>query len=77
MPFYVPIVNPSRAPSEQQVRDLQVEMRTTLEQDKSLEDIISSVENKVYEADQLQGLYIIKFKRGICVLETNVNNFSE
>ena len=52
-------------------------MRTTIEQDKSLENIIASVENKVYEADQLRGLYIIKLKRVICALETNVNNFSE
>ena len=44
---------------------------------KALENIIASVDIKVYEAAQLWELYIIKFKRGICMLETNVKNFSE
>ena len=40
VPSYVPSVNALRAPSEQQVWDIQEEMRTTLEQVKYLEDII-------------------------------------
>ena len=74
---YVPSVNPSRAPSEQQVGALQEERRATLEQVKALENIIVQREIKVDESDQLQKLYIIKLKRDICMLETNVNNFSE
>ena len=42
-----------------------------------MENIIASGYIKVYESDQLQGLYIIKLKRGICMLETNEHNFSE
>ena len=34
VPSYVPIMNPSRTPSEQHVGDLQEESRTTLEQAK-------------------------------------------
>ena len=70
-------MNSSRSPSEQQVRALQEEKRTTLEQVKSLEYIITSGKIKVDEADQLRRLYIIKLKRDICMLETNVNNSSE
>ena len=44
---------------------------------KALKNIIASVEIKVYEAAQLWELYIIKLKRGICMLETNVKSFSE
>ena len=53
-------MNIYRAPSEQHVRALQEERRTTFEQVKSLENIISSVEIKVYEDSQLRELYIIK-----------------
>ena len=73
----VPIVIPSRAPSEKYVINLKQERWTTLEQDKSLENIIVSGEIKVDEDDQLQELYIIKLKHGICMLETDVNNNSE
>ena len=52
-------------------------MRTTLEQVKSLEKIIAWQEIKVNVSDQLQNLYIIKLKRDICMLETNVKNISE
>ena len=52
-------------------------MRTTLEQVKSLENIITSGKIKVDESDQLQDLYIIKLKRDICMLDTNLNNLSE
>ena len=70
-------MNTYRSPIGQQVGTLQEENRTTLEQVKSLEDIIASREIKLYKSAQLQQLYIIKLKRGICMLETNVNNFSE
>ena len=70
-------MNSSRDPNEQQVGALQEEMWTTLEQVKALGDIIASVEIQVDEADQSRGLYIIKLKRGICMLETNKKNFSE
>ena len=50
---------------------------TTLEQVKSLENIIASGEIKLDEAYQLQELYINKLRRGICVLEINVNDFLE
>ena len=65
---------PSRDLIDQQVGALQEETRTALEEVKSLENIISSREIKVDEYDQLQVLYIIKLKRGICILETNVKN---
>ena len=71
------IVNPYRAPNEQYIVDLQEESWTTLEQVKSLENIIASQDIKVDEAYQLRGLYIIKLKRGIFMLETNEHNFSE
>ena len=48
-----------------QVEVLQEESRTTLEQVKSLENIISSVEIKVDEDTQLRELYIVKLKRDI------------
>ena len=41
VPSYVPSVNPSRAPSEKKFGALQEESRTTLEQVKSLENIIT------------------------------------
>ena len=47
-------------------------MCIALEQVKSLENIIASGDIKVDEAAQLQELYIIKPKRDICMLETNV-----
>ena len=50
-------------------------MRTTLGQVISLENIIATRQIKLYEADQLQKLYIIKLKRDICMLETNVKKF--
>ena len=53
-------MNPSRSPSEKKVGAIQEERRSTLEQVKPLEDIITSGEIKVYEAPQLQKLYIIK-----------------
>ena len=68
-------MNPSRSPNEQQLRDQQESRQTTLEQVKALENIISSVNIKLDEDDQLQGFYIITLKNGICMLETNVNNF--
>ena len=77
VPSYLPILNPYRAPSEQQVEALQEERRKTIEQVKSLENMISSGEIKVDEATQLQYLYIIKLKRCISMLETNVKDFSE
>ena len=52
-------------------------MRTTLEQVKSLENVIASGKIKVDESDQLQDLYIIKLKRDIFMLDTNLNNLSE
>ena len=52
-------------------------MWTTRAQFKALENIIALREIKVDEADQLQKLYIITFKRDICMLETNQTNFSE
>ena len=52
-------------------------MWKTIEQVKSLENIIASGEIKVDEAAQLWELYIIKLKRDILMLENNVNNFSE
>ena len=64
-------MNSSKSPNEQQVRVLQEERWTALEQVKALEDIISPGEIKVDEAYNLQGLYIIKLKRGICMLEIN------
>ena len=70
-------MNPYRSPNEQQVGALKEERRTSLEQVKALENIIASGEIRVDEAYQLCGLYIIKLKCGICMLETNVNNFSE
>ena len=42
VPSYLPILNPYRAPSEQQVEALQEERRKTIEQVKSLENIITS-----------------------------------
>ena len=77
VPSYVPGVNPYIAQSEQQVVALQEERRTTLEQVQSLENIISSGEMKVHEADQLRVLYIIKLKPGIWILDTNKKHFSE
>ena len=68
-------MNPSRSPNAQQVEDLQEESLTTLEQFKALENIIASVDIKLYEADNLQELYIIKLKHDICMLETNENTF--
>ena len=47
VPSYVPSVNPSRSLSEQQVGVIQEVSRTTLEQVKALENIISSVDIKV------------------------------
>ena len=76
-PSYVPSVNPSRSPNEKRIRDIKEERRTTLEQVKVLGNIISSRDIKVDEADQLRGLYIIKPKRGICMLKTNEHNFSD
>ena len=52
-------------------------MQTTLKQVKSPENIIASVEIKVDEAAKLQELYVIKLKHVICMLETNVNKYSE
>ena len=54
VPSYVPSVNPPRARSEQYVGDIQEERWTTLEQLKSLENIIASGDIKVYKSDQLQ-----------------------
>ena len=51
-PSYVPILNPSRAPSEQQVEALQEERRATLKQVQSLEIIIASGEITIDESDQ-------------------------
>ena len=73
--LYVPSLNPSRAPNEQPVGDLQEERLTTLEQAKALENIITPGEIKIYEAAQLRGLYIIKMKHGICMLETDKKLF--
>ena len=42
-------MNPYRAPSEQHVGDLQEERRKTLEQVKSLENIIASGEIKQFQ----------------------------
>ena len=70
-------MNPSRAPNEQQVGYIQEESQTTLEQVKSMEYIIASVEINVDEAAQFQELYMIKLKHDICMLGTNENNFSE
>ena len=58
-------MNPSRAPSEQHYGAIQEEMRTALEQVKSLKNIISSGEIKVDEDAQLRELYMIKLKRYI------------
>ena len=44
---------------------------TTLEQVKALENIITSGDIRVDEDDQLWGLYIIKLKCGIFMLDTN------
>ena len=60
-----------------QVEVLQEESRTTLEQVKALENIISSVEIKIDKSAQLRELYIVKLKRDIWMLENNVINFSE
>ena len=46
-------MNPSISPSEQQFGALQEEIRTTLEQVKSLENIIASGEIRVDESAQL------------------------
>ena len=46
------------------------------QQVKSHENIITLHEIKVDKSDQLQKSYIINLKRDICMLETNVNNFS-
>ena len=70
-------MNSSRDPNEQQVGALQEEMWTTLEKVKALGDIIASVEIQVDEADQSRGLYIIKLKRYIFMLETDMNKLSE
>ena len=70
-------MNLSRSPNEQQVWALQEEMRTTLEQVKALGNIITPGDIKVYESNQLRWQYIIKLKRGICILEMNENNFSQ
>ena len=77
VPPYVKSVNPYRTPNEQEVRDIKEEMQTPLEQVKSLENIIAPGKIKVDEAAQLHKLYINKLKRGICMLDTNVNKFSE
>ena len=58
VPEYVPSVNPSRYSSEQQDGALQEEIRTKLEQIKSLENIIVSGEMKVYENAQYRS-YIL------------------
>ena len=58
-PSYILGVNPYRAPSEQQFGSLQQERRTTLEQVKSLENIIASGDIKVYEATQLKELVVL------------------
>ena len=68
---YVTIINQYIPPSEKTFRSLQERKRTTLKKVKDLENNIASEEINLYEADQLQELYIIKFKRGICMLETN------
>ena len=47
VPSYVPSVNPSGTLNEQQVGVIQEVSRTTLEQVKALENIISSVDIKV------------------------------
>ena len=65
VPSYVTSVNPSRAQSEQQVGALQEEMQTSLEQVKAIENVITSGEIKVHEADQLQEFYMIKLKHCI------------
>ena len=74
-PSYVPSVSPSRAPSEQQVGALREERRNKLEQVKALGYIIASGESMLDEADQLYELYIIKFERGVYMLETNEKTF--
>ena len=74
---YVTSVNPSRDTNEQYIGVTQEERRTTIEQVKALENIFVSREIRVDKADHLRGLYIIKLKRGICMLETNENNFSK
>ena len=71
-PSYVPSVNPSRAPNKKQVGGIQEKKCTTLEQVKALENNIASGEIKVDEPYQLRGLYIIKLKCDICMLEINV-----
>ena len=60
VPPYVPTVNPSIALGEQQVRALQEEIRTTLEEVKALENIIASEEINVDEADQLRELVVFE-----------------
>ena len=42
-----------------------------------MENIVASGQIKVYEAAQLWNLYILNFKLGICILQTNVINFAE
>ena len=74
---YVPSVNTSRAPSEQHVGAIQEEKRTTLEQVKGLESIIAPGEIKIDKGAHLRELYMIRLKHVICILETNVNKFSE
>ena len=55
---YVPSVNLSIAPSEEQFRAIQEERWATLEQVKALENIIESGEIKVDESAQLQYLVV-------------------
>ena len=54
---------------------MQKERRTKIEAVKALEYIVASGDIKIYEADQLRGLYIIKPKRDICMLDTNEKTF--
>ena len=69
---YITSVNTSRSPSEQQVGAIQEESWTRLGKIKSLETLIASGEIKVYEAAQSRESYIMKLKRDISMLETNV-----
>ena len=62
VPSYLPSVNPYRDPSEQKVGAIQEERWETLEQVKSLENIISSGDIKVDEFAQLHKSYIVKLK---------------
>ena len=70
-------MNPSRAPSEQHLGDIQEESLTTLEQLKHLENIIALGGDKVDEAAQLRELFNVKSRHDIFMLETNLDNFSE